>query len=420
MFDSAPFTMLLYHRPVPAKIPKRRSRAGKLLVLFRRWRSSSKPSIIHTGTDQCFVVAYRLRALVHHSIILTYSINHTNRANSKEKKKKCNEERPQCDRCLERGLRCEYEPVKPRKRRRTVSNPEHMGMRPPTTAPGQHLGFHDRLQALRQDSSSGSSILSASPTPSLPAIAENWEVHSAHSVFSDSASSCGSDTFTDMNSPLPPFDALDSYARHSAPELGDVKQLAMDPLDGFAKDPYDEDMATTREIFAPTSALSRSSSYPDPTSAFLSPNSGGSPYDFSVPAFSEYTSRESRRGLLDHFCNVLSHLIVFKEDSGNPFRQLVLPMAQKSPPLLNAIYAISSAHLEHRGLHVEERALDLHSKALQGLANLIAHKDEGNRDEVLAVIILLLYYEVCQTKDYIESGINSFIDCAKRLLNGAE
>ena len=85
---------------------------------------------------------------------------------------------------------------------------------------------------------------------------------------------------------------------------------------------------------------------------------------------------------------------MFKEDSGNPFRQLVLPLAQKSPPLLNAIYAISSAHLEHRGIQVEERALDLHSKALQGLANLIAHKHDGNRDEVLAVIILLLYYEV--------------------------
>ncbi|MCJ1340624.1 hypothetical protein MMC09_005920 [Bachmanniomyces sp. S44760] len=338
--------MLLYHRPVPAKIPKRRSRAG----------------CVHC----------------------------------KEKKKKCNEERPQCDRCMERGLKCEYEPVKPRKRRRTVSNPEHMGMRPPTTAPGQHIGFHDRLQALRQDSSSGSSILSASPAPSLPAIAENWEVHSAHSVFSDSASSCGSDTILDMDSPLPPFDALDGFSR-SAPEMTEVKALHMDPMDGFPKEHYDDDVRSNHEMFAPTSALSRSSSYPDPTSAFISPTSGGSPYDFSIPAFSEFTTRESRRGLLDHFCNVLSHLIVFKEDSGNPFRQLVLPLAQKSPPLLNAIYAISSAHLEHRGLQVEERALDLHSKALQGLANLIAHKDEGNRDEVLAVIILLLYYEIVRS-----------------------
>ncbi|KAG8528876.1 uncharacterized protein KY384_006565 [Bacidia gigantensis] len=346
--------MLLYHRPVPAKIPKRRSRA--------------------------------------------------------EKKKKCNEERPSCDRCLERGLRCEYEPVKPRKRRRTVSNPEHMGMRPPTTNPGQHYGFHDRLQALRQDSSSGSSILSASPTPPLPAIAENWEVHSADSVFSDSASSCGSD-LPDMNSPLPPFTSFDSMPR-TQPTLDEIKSLPMDPLDGFARDPFDEDSHHHhREIYMHQPALSRSSSYPDPTSAFLSPQSTGSPYDFtstmhtptvpsqspSLPAFAEYTRRESRRGLLDHFCNVLSHLIVFKEDSGNPFRQLVLPMARQSPPLLNAIYAISSAHLEHRGLQVEERALDLHSEALKGLAGLIAHKDEGNRDEVLAVIILLLYYEIVRS-----------------------
>jgi len=31
MFDCSPSMMLLYHRPVPAKIPKRRSRAGKHL-----------------------------------------------------------------------------------------------------------------------------------------------------------------------------------------------------------------------------------------------------------------------------------------------------------------------------------------------------------------------------------------------------
>ena len=278
-----------------------------------------------------------------------------------------------------------------------------MGIRPPTTNPGPHYGFHDRLQALRQDSSSGSSILSGSPTPPLPAIAENWEVHSADSVFSDSASSCGSDHFGDINSPLPPFTNLETFPR-TQPGLDEIKPVHMDSLDAFQKEPFDEDIMTSRDMFAPPQpALSRSSSYPDPTSAFLSPQSGGSPYDFtpslhtqspSLPAYSEYTSRESRRGLLDHFCNVLSHLIVFKEDTGNPFRQLVLPMARKSPPLLNAIYAISSAHLEHRGLQVEERALDLHSKALQGLAGLIAHKDEGNRDEVLAVIILLLYYEV--------------------------
>lgn len=295
-------------------------------------------------------------------------------------------------------------------------------MRPPTTAPGQHLsGFHDRLAALRQDSSNASSMLSASMNSPLPAIAESWDVRSAHSVFSDSASSCGSDTFTDINSPLPPLDALDNFAR-SAPDLHDVKQLRKDPMDTFQKDAYDEEIATSRDIFAPTSAVSRSNSnYPDPSSALLSPSSGGSTYDFNTPAFSEFTTRESRRNLLDHFSNVLSHLLVFKEDHGNPFRQMILPMAQKSPPLLNAIYAISSAHLEHRGLHVEDKALDLHSKALQGLASLIAHKDEGNRDEVLAVIILLLYNEV----NYMNLRIRIWVavntdhkvpDCSKRLL----
>lgn len=309
---------------------------------------------------------------------------------SKEKKKKCNEERPQCDRCLERGLKCEYEPVKPRKRRRTVSNPEHSVMRPPTTAPGQHIGFHDRLQALRQNSSSGSSILSGSPTPSLPAIAENWEAHSAHSVFSDSASSCGSDTLLDIGSPLPPFNPLEGFAK-SGPEVPDVKPIQMDPLDGFPKDDFENDINTPHDILTPISARA-SSAYPD--LSLMAPSPCGSPYDFSTPAFGEFTSNETRRHLLDHFCNVLSHLLVFKEEGGNPFRQLILPMAHKSAPLLNAIYATASAHLEHRGLQTGERALDLHSKAVQGLAHLIAEKNWGNRDEVLAVIMLLVYYEV--------------------------
>ena len=272
-----------------------------------------------------------------------------------------------------------------------MSNPEHSVMRPPTTAPGQHFGFHDRLQALRQNSSSGSSIMSGSPTPPLPAIAENWEAHSAHSVFSDSASSCGSDTLLDIGSPLPPFNPLEGFSK-SAPEVPDVKPLQMDPLDGFAKEDFDEDLGGNRDMLTRITGRS-SSAYPE--LAMMAPSTCGSPYDFSTPAFAEFTTNESRRHLLDHFCNVLSHLLVFKEDGGNAFQQLILPMAHKSPPLLNAIYAISSAHLEHRGLQTGERALDLHSKALAGLAQLIAEKDRGNRDEVLAVIMLLVYYEVC-------------------------
>ena len=110
-------------------------------------------------------------------------------------------------------------------------------MRPPTTNPGPHYGFHDRLQALRQDSSSGSSILSGSPTPPLPAIAENWEIHSADSVFSDSASSCGSDHFGDIAIPSASLHTPSTTSARSQPGLDEVKLHHMDPLDGFQKEP---------------------------------------------------------------------------------------------------------------------------------------------------------------------------------------
>jgi hypothetical protein len=149
-------------------------------------------------------------------------------------------------------LRCEYKPVKAKKRRRTVSNPENIGIRPPTTAPGQHYESHDRLHAVPQDSISGSSILSNFPTTPQPTIAEGWKVHSADPVLGNFNYSCKSDGFDEEYCRIP-----------------------------FAEDPptYDPDIMTTREIFtAPSSASSESSSYPDPTSAFLSPQSGGSPY----------------------------------------------------------------------------------------------------------------------------------------------
>jgi hypothetical protein len=102
---------------------------------------------------------------------------------------------------------------------------------------------------------------------------------------------------------------------------------------------------------------------------------------------------------VDHFCNVLSHLIVFKEDTGNPFRQLVLPLSHACSPVMNAIFALSSAHLEYKGIENEEKSLDFHNKALQGLAQLIEQNDPANREEVLGAIMLLVYYEVVRFGD---------------------
>lgn len=149
-----------------------------------------------------------------------------------------------------------------------------------------------------------------------------------------------------------------------------------------------------REPYSATSSeIVRSrASYPD--LAMIAPSPVVSPLlDFSAPVYMEFTDRRNRRALVDHFCNVLSHLIVFKEDTGNPFRQLVLPLSHASSPVMNAIFALSSAHLEYKGIENEEKSLDFHNKALQGLAQLIEQND-GNREEILGAIMLLVYYEV--------------------------
>jgi hypothetical protein len=145
---------------------------------------------------------------------------------------------------------------------------------------------------------------------------------------------------------------------------------------------------------SPSGTLVRSrSQYPD--LAMIAPSPVASPLlEFSAPVFMEFSERRNRRALVDHFCNVLSHLIVFKEDTGHPFRQLVLPLSHASSPVMNAIFALSSAHLEYRGIENEEKSLDFHNKALQGLAQVIDQNEQAHREEILGAIMLLVYYEV--------------------------
>ena len=142
-----------------------------------------------------------------------------------------------------------------------------------------------------------------------------------------------------------------------------------------------------------TTLVRSRSPYPD--LAMIAPSPVASPlFEFSAPAYVEFSDFRNRRILVDHFCNVISHLIVFKEDTGNPFRQLVLPLSHGSSPVMNAIFALSSAHLECRGIDNEEKSLDFHNRALQGLAQLIEQYDPARREEILGAIMLLVYYEV--------------------------
>jgi hypothetical protein len=147
------------------------------------------------------------------------------------------------------------------------------------------------------------------------------------------------------------------------------------------------------DLSFPGNALPSRSQYMD--LATIAPCPVASPLaEFRVPAFSEFTDKSSRRSLVSYFCNHLTHLIVFKEDQGNPFRQLVLPLSHGSSPVLNAIFALSSAHLEHRGIESDEKSLGFHNSALQGLAMLIERNEKADREEVLGAIMLLVYYEV--------------------------
>lgn len=158
--------------------------------------------------------------------------------------------------------------------------------------------------------------------------------------------------------------------------------------------PLDEVEEIIRAEPVPVGTMARSrSQYPD--LAMIAPSPVPSPLqEFGAPLFMEFTDMKNRRALVDHFCNVLSHLIVFKEDTGNPFRQLVLPLSHASSPVMNAIFALSSAHLEYRGVENPEKSLDFHNKALQGLAQLIDQNEQANKEEVLGAIMLLVYYEV--------------------------
>ncbi|KAI9760460.1 MAG: hypothetical protein M4579_001654 [Chaenotheca gracillima] len=135
---------------------------------------------------------------------------------------------------------------------------------------------------------------------------------------------------------------------------------------------------------------------PYPDISMVTPLVGGSPGSFSSPVLSNFHQQENRQILVDHFCDSLVQLLVFKEEPANPFRQLILPMSRRSSAVMNAIFAVSAAHMEHRGIENVEKSLDFHSRTIQGLTKLIENP-KSNRDEALAVIMLLVYFEIVRS-----------------------
>lgn len=268
------------------------------------------------------------------------SLTSTSRLTARQKKK-CDETQPRCDRCQERGLDCEYEAVKPRRRRRSSIAASALARNADSD---RWPGRFDRARIYCDGRTDDG--------------ASKWEMGSAYL-----------------------YPGSDESVEWDVPCDNDVEEIVRTDLLPLTPD-------------SPTAAVGRSRSQ-HPDLAMIAPSPVASPLlEFCAPVFEEFTDRTNRRALVHHFCNVLSHLIVFKEDTGNPFRQLVLPLSHASSPVMNAIFALSSAHMEYRGIENAEKSLDFHNKALQGLAHLIEKNDQSSREEVLGAIMLLVYYEV--------------------------
>ncbi|KAJ9149420.1 C6 finger domain-containing protein [Pleurostoma richardsiae] len=389
--------MLLYTRLAPPKAPKRRSRAGCTFC--------------------------------------------------KEKKKKCDEERPQCARCAERGLDCVYEPVRPRQRRKRDSMASSVASTATTASSrlGKPTMDEPSYASARRwsgdspRSNSSSSESGGTVTGQLGQQEDyyyNWPGASEAAVLLED-DVCESDLFSPFA-----FDTASMASSSPYPLTANLPGSALAPIaslsfdwpppqpeqqdddEGATPTPTPEAATACSVVVSGGGSSSRTNNTPD--LAMIAPIPASSPLlDFCPPLFSEFSPRPQRRALVDHFCNVLSHLIVFREESGNPFLQLVLPLSMASPPVLNAVYALASAHLEHRGvaaapvdvLGIGDGGVDdgaeevqaaggqvslyFHNRAIQGLARLIESGDAGgkvNRNELLAAIMLLVYYEVLVQK----------------------
>ncbi|CAG8975412.1 hypothetical protein HYALB_00012342 [Hymenoscyphus albidus] len=249
----------------------------------------------------------------------------------------------------ERGLKCEYEAVKPRKRRRSSCAGSVF------SADSQSPIFCDEPWPGRFESCE------------IPdgdnEVVQKWEVESEYQQF-------------DLELPVYEWDVA---------------------WDNRTERKYNNCAEPQSPTQLPGCLVRSRSQYPD--LAMIAPSPVASPLlEFNAPLYMEFSDKSNRRALVDHFCNVLSHLIVFKEDTGNPFRQLVLPLSHGCSPVMNAIFALSSAHLEYGGVENEEKSLTFHNMALQGLAQLIEQNDQIHREEVLAAIMILVYYEVLVQK----------------------
>ncbi|MBE3043148.1 Zn(II)2Cys6 transcription factor [Candidatus Bathyarchaeota archaeon] len=279
-------------------------------------------------------------------------------------KKKCDEVRPQCNRCSDKRLDCVYEAVKPRQRRRQSSRDPLSPVSPLSHSPPLDLNFTPYDDALGAWDDETRANIAANTVAVVP--------EPAH---------------------IPPL--LEELAPVTADlETQETRETHDDPEDK-ADEETDADTTATANTTATSLAILATAN--NLTISIPSPAADPPHINFLTPLYADFAGLHRRRTLVDHFCNVLSRLIVLNEDSGNPFQRLVLPMCQRSEAVRNAVYALASAHREYRGLVTAgdgEDSAFFYNQAIQGITMLIEKGAKSCRNELLAAIMLLVYYEV--------------------------
>ncbi|RYP67010.1 hypothetical protein DL769_005870 [Monosporascus sp. CRB-8-3] len=268
---------------------------------------------------------------------------------------------------------------------------------PPRTPPGFHLVIHSRaVSPIPLDNENGlQSTIEQQSSSLLPKLAPpNVVAGLMYEPTYISPTALSPDEFTRLDSPIVQSLALDTSSVFTYPTSTDIGLFRENPsvYEYAVDDDGDQNIELARKD--PISVVSHARSlYPD--LAMIAPHHTRSPtLEFLAPAFSEFSDHPNRRALVDHFCNVLSNLFVFREETGNPFQQLVLPLSHNNSAVMNAIYALASAHLEYRGIQSGEKSLYFHNMAIQDLARLIQKDEEIDKNELLAAVMLLVYYEV--------------------------
>ncbi|KAH6957930.1 fungal-specific transcription factor domain-containing protein [Ilyonectria sp. MPI-CAGE-AT-0026] len=253
----------------------------------------------------------------------------------KNKKRKCDETRPQCGRCQSHNVDCIYGPIKPRKRHVFKST----------------LSSNNRLAR---------SLLSAATLVNSISLSSRPTTCSQDHHDQDAAVVYRSD---DFNSPrLEDEIAKDSETSAHSPSLSQV----IDAHRGSS----------------PSSTVAAS----NPTDFPLGPS-------ISSSSFADFSTRRNRQELLAHFCTVLSRLMVLEDRCENPFNRIILPLCQYSQLVRNAVYTLASAHLEFHGVANDEKAAFFYSRSTRNLEYEIGLKDDVKRNELLAASIIFIYYE---------------------------